>query len=52
VNVPIDGSYSKIALKVNVSDLSNPLALRLVRVDDCTNHTQFIHTALTYEMNQ
>jgi hypothetical protein len=52
VSVPIDGSYSKVALNVNVSDLSNPLALRLVRVDDCTNHTQFIHTALTYEMNQ
>jgi hypothetical protein len=52
VNVPIDGSYAKLALNVNVSSLSNPLALRLVRADDCTNHTQFIHTSVTYEMNQ
>jgi len=52
IDVPINGSYAKLALGVNVSDLINPLTMRLIRADNCTNHAQFIHTSVTYEMNQ
>jgi hypothetical protein len=52
IDVPINGSYAKLALGTSVSDLVNPLAMRLIRVDNCNAHSQFIHASVTYEMNQ